>query len=348
MVWIDVPDHVAKMFSKGCGGKASGKAATGKTKPAAKDAYSGFAFGKSIPSGKACGKGAGIASHMRSPIKGGSAIHGKGSAVKGGGGNLPSKRKPAQPCAPLDEDRRAQIELYIQESGGAIPFSVITSNFSGLKKQQVEDAGFGMASFGNGDYMVSTGQAMPSGLLGAVSAGFEPSFPTKKKVKKDPDAQAVVHASLDPWQVEEMRAYITEQEGSVASLGKMTSQFEGVKKAQVEEHFYVTQTGDGTFAVTLEAPSQKAIRNGGLVFAKAVKRERKPADPDAPPPPALTPTQVATIGQWLRENGGSASLGKLTSAFPGTKKMQLEMEVAAWLVGEKTPEQPDPVVTLLQ
>merc|ERR1711920_503302 len=54
------------------------------------------------------------------------------------------------------------------------------------------------------------------------------------------------------------------------------------------------------------------------------KKTRKPKDPNAPPPGPLDNEVVQKIDEYLRENGGSSSLGKVSTVFEGVKKAQIE------------------------
>jgi len=52
-----------------------------------------------------------------------------------------------------------------------------------------------------------------------------------------------------------------------------------------------------------------------------MKAER---DPNAPPPESLDWEVSDKIATWIVSEGGTVALGKLTSVFPGVKKVQLE------------------------
>jgi len=292
----------------------------------------------------------------------------------------------AGPPPPLDAQAVEEIRAYIQERGGAVPLGKLSTDRPGLKKAQLEPHFFVGLPQGavaqNCDYVVSLDGSIPAGSLmtgaGSVkrvqysNAGIgelgglhshqllalpseeAPSEPKKKKQKKVQDPNAPPPPPLEVENVQAITAVLQGCGGSLP-LGKLTTQFEGLKKAQLEPHFALVPDprgpASGDFAVCLPGyedtahppqSQQQLLALGGVdtlgglsnltgaasveqpLKKKKQKKQKPPRDPDAPPPPALEISKVEEVAAYLQQHNGMARLGKLTTDFPGLKKAQLE------------------------
>jgi len=286
----------------------------------------------------------------------------------------------ANPPLPLDEAAVLDIRTYIEERGGTVSLGKLTTDKPGIKKAQLEPHFYLVMSPGStqngrgGNYLVSTdsnaavaaAQAPPL-MPGSIEYGqivpLVPSVeqPKKKKRKKEHDPNAPPPQPLDTETLASITNFLQSIGGSL-SLGKLTSQFEGLKKVQLEPHFVSLPDGRGTgdFVVSISgdvaagaAPiqllqQQQALQQMGLaggqglagfsgvsslsgvapmeqsVLVPKKKKQKKQRDPDAPPPPPLEQSKVDEIASYLQLQGGVSRLGKLTSDFSGLKKAQLE------------------------
>lgn len=279
---------------------------------------------------KGKGKGKGTWAYGGSPHKGG----------KGGGpnksGNRKRKAKNDGPVQPLDNSVLEQITEFVTENGGSAPLGRITTVFEGVKKVQIEDH-FNVEEVGDGDFMVSSLDSPPLATriradpkVGA-RGNDEPRGPKPKKVKAPKDPDAPPPTDLDTDVLNKITGHLEACGGSLP-LGKLATKFPGLKKVQLEGHFEVQHGekdsivrvfGADNFAMA-KANKKANIEDMENRPTKKRKREKAPKDPNAPPPPALDDTKLEKITDWLNDVGGSAALGKLTTAFPGVKKAQLE------------------------
>ena len=141
-----------------------------------------------------------------------------------------------------------------------------------------------------------------------------------------------------------------EGNGGSMPMRSLVSQIAGLKKAQLQQHFYLSPTDQvGNYVVSL-TPSKSFVAPGGVAGfvstfvempsqaaalsqvqaldsmegpAKKRKKNRASADPNAPLEP-LDSEKVESISLHLEAHGGTLLLGKLSSAFEGVKKAQLE------------------------
>jgi len=173
------------------------------------------------------------------------------------------------------------------------------------------------------DPIVSMSGAMPA-FSPAVSSN------KKRKVVTAPSAgkqRKVATAPAGPLSGK-MKALVTKlltAEGGSMPLGRLTTLVEGVKKAQLEEHFVVDVGPDPSRSDPLVSLASEDFP----LQEPAVKIKKEPREPrtrreDAPPPPDLDSDVLSAITDYLSEKGGFSSLGRLTSDFPGVKKVQLE------------------------
>jgi hypothetical protein len=218
-----------------------------------------------------------------------------------------SRRKAGDdaPVIEMDEARVEEIEQHLQENGGVLSLGKLSTVFEGLKKAQLEQH----------FQVIPTEKDFEVRSMGDALFQFEgePSEPKRKKRKKDRDPNAPVE-ELGAVVVQEIEQFLQEN-GGVLALGRVTTVFEGVKKAQLEQHFIVNPT-ETDFEVRLHGTAVKSL----LKNYSAVKTEREPYRLSGP----LDDDTVQIITDWLADEGGYARMGKLSSDFPGVKKAQLE------------------------
>lgn len=158
-------------------------------------------------------------------------------------------------------------------------------------------------------------------LAGSASLVEDAVEAGRKRRKKISASEA---GPLEEAALQHIAAVLTQCGGTLA-LGKLASMFEGVKKAQLEGHFTLLEVGHGSGQWTVSLPSvvPQAVALAAAA-AKPPKKEKKVRDPDAPPPPDLDDSVVHIISEFLQSQGGSVSLGKLSTKFEGIKRLQLE------------------------
>merc|ERR1712066_283469 len=120
--------------------------------------------------------------------------------------------------------------------------------------------------------------------------------PKKKKGRTAFDPNAPPPEPLDSDKLQQIISHL-EMHGGTMLLGRLTTAFPGLKKAQLDPHLTLCReaTGNGEWSVCLTpefaslAPqfSEEVMQSAGTEKAKARKKERKAKGPDAPPPPAL-------------------------------------------------------------
>lgn len=242
---------------------------------------------------------------------------------KGGGGvgSGARKRKLTTPAQPLHEDKIAEITAFLDENGGTTSLGKLTTHFSGLKKVQVQEH-FHVEEHAdpeNGDCLVST--FAPEDAPAGVSFTFETKGHKARKVRASDDPNAPAPPELDPDMLNSITEYLGQRDGH-SNLGRLTSDFPGLKKAQLEPHFLLVR-GEKETEVWLfgaEADSGAGSISEPKKKKQKVKKER---DPNAPPPPPLDEVAVQKIYEYISSLGGSAPLGKVTTVFPGVKMVQL-------------------------
>lgn len=260
------------------------------------------------------------------------------------------------PAGPLDESTVAQIADFLSENGGAVTLGKLSTEFSGLKKAQVLEH-FPIVEAADksaGDDAVTLADVDPSQVEEILAAQ-----PATKKAKaskdKDKDPNAPPPPELDQHIIEEITQVLSDSGGTL-SLGRVTSLFPKLKKAQLEPHFDVS-FGEKDSSVSLfgfePAAAAPPARGGGKGFgggngAKggghranespqgAPKKAKKDRDSKGPPPPDLDMSVVEQIGAYVESEGGSVSLGRLTTVFSGVKKVQLEGHFVVTAPGPKS------------
>lgn len=108
-------------------------------------------------------------------------------------------------------------------------------------------------------------------------------------------------AGLNSQILAQIQSYLTNAGGS-APFGKVTQQFKGIKKADLQVHFFFTE-GQNPIMSLPEA---------GMRLPQATGMNSCSGD---------IPTQISS---YLTDVGGSAPFGSITRKFPGTKKADLE------------------------
>jgi len=257
---------------------------------------------------------------------------GKAGGTSGGGSMAAIRDKKSKASGetppPLDALAIQQIQGYLAQFGGSAPLGKLTSEYPGLKKAQLEQAHFQVVMTpGQADHMVfltgsSGGSVMRQMGHGIASASSQPKQSKAKRPRDD-------HAPPEPLtedQLKDIQMFLQECGGSVG-LGKLTTEFEGVKKVQLEAAgLYITSADTGDYTVSLDPNGISTFDPYGMPPAKKAKKEKKDRrgkDPNEPPPPDLELESVQKITEYLESCGGSQTLGKLTSVFEGTKKIQL-------------------------
>jgi len=264
---------------------------------------------------------------------------GKGGGQQGGGSKK-RKKENAGPVQSIDGDMVEKITDLLNENGGELSLGRVTTVFPGLKKVQVEEH-FNVQEVGDGDFLVTTG-GIGAGPL--VSGEKRVKVKKEKKIKKEKDPDAPPPPDLESDVLNEITAHLEACGGSCV-LGKLSTKFPGLKKAQLEGHFEVEHgekdsivrilgyTGDMDAMGPGPAKKRKKERQKGCFncgdfthMSKdcALPRKEKASKADAPPPPDLDHAKVEAITDYLNTAGGSAPLGKVTTVFPGVKKAQLE------------------------
>mmetsp|Transcript_56386 Transcript_56386/g.164841 ORF Transcript_56386/g.164841 Transcript_56386/m.164841 type:complete len:481 (+) Transcript_56386:58-1500(+) len=267
------------------------------------------------------------------------------------------RKRPREPVAslePLPEEKVQSIQDFVAASGGAVLLDTLSNAFEGVKKLQLCMAGFSVAGGegGRSDHVV----VLPAGGLEPAGAALTASLtePKRKKKKKEQDPNAPPPSPLSQESLQAIAAFL-EGCGGTLSLGKLTTQFEGVKKVQLEPHFHLAQAANGDFVISLSADlalptlqQQPLDLEGGLAGElgdlgvpssligvapveqpapggkKKKQKQKRDRDPDAPPPPALEQAKIDEITAYLQQRGGVARLGRLSTDFPGLKKAQVE------------------------
>lgn len=264
--------------------------------------------------------------------------------------------------ATLDAMGVQQVRMFLLRMGGSASLGRLTSSFPGLKRVHLVPH-FHMTPLpGGSDFIVTLspmGQTMPAVTALALGATTHARLPMtgigmgrvnsfgntefKKKKRRTPAPSDEPLQPLDSSIVQSISEVLVEAGGALP-LGKLTTQFEGVKKAQLEPHFSVAahpsgvSAGDftvsligvdGTPMITdtaafLQPKLEEDFQQRGAKKKKTRVREKKPVDPDAPPPPDLEMDQVNAITSFLQLHGGCVRLGKLCTQFEGVKKVQLQ------------------------
>lgn len=270
---------------------------------------------------------------------------GKGGGQQGGGGGGSKKRKKenAGPVESIDASMVEQITNLLSENGGEISLGKMTTVFPGLKKVQVEEH-FNVQEVGDGDFKVTDGP--PEAGAGPMVSGEQREQVKKEKkikIKKERDPDAPPPPELEADVLNDITAHL-EACGGCCVLGKLSTKFSGLKKAQLEGHFEV-EHGEKDSLVRLPGyvGGMDTTEQGPAKKRKTAKKEgqKKDRSNDAPPPD-LDFSKLQQITDYINEAGGSAPLGRVTTVFPGVKKAQLENNFVLSGGGANS----DPVVSL--
>jgi len=225
------------------------------------------------------------------------------------------------------------IREFVRANGGIVNLGKICHDFLGVKKSQLEGS-FSLARVGDqwqvgllelGDLMATLPlqaaqpQASEAAALVAAAAAevaAAGSAPLGAIQNATPEAAAASDvAALDATQVEAIALYL-EQHGGALPLGRLTQNFRGLKRAQLETHFELSHVGvHGQWEVRLPGMESQGAE---MIFqGKAV-----PVDTPLPP---LTHEQISAVRELL------AAAPKQTMPFmhvvksvPGIKRKQLE------------------------
>jgi len=268
---------------------------------------------------------------------------GKGKAAGGRGWGVARLSAADAPAPkPLDALEVAQVTNHLLAMGGALRLGKLATDFPGLKKAQLFPHFQVVMAPDQGDFIV----ALP---------GHDPTVPLAlpAPTRKRPREQQPHQEALEPlpeWQAQNVRDFVAGC-GGYTPLGRVTTVFEGVKKAQLQfagltmvggeggrEPFVCSGTLEAEAALLADqanAPPESALFTdvaSAIVPAftgeperkKKKKKEQERKDPNAPPPPPLEAEVVDRITALVQAHGGRMSLGKLTTTFEGVKKVQLE------------------------
>lgn len=265
----------------------------------------------------------------RNASKGQGAKNGGSSRAQQGGGNKKRKKDSNDSVKPIDAEMLQQMHNLLDENDGEIDLGSMTSVFPGLRKKQVEEH-FNVDE----EYMVSYIGAAP---LTEKRERMKQEKAEKPKKEKDPDAPPP--PELESHVIDEITVYLADC-GGCCFLGRVSTKFSGIKKAQLEAHFDVEHgdfdtivhlpghTGDPDMDAIAQVPVKKRkVGETSIVKSENGKKDKKKAkkdkDPNAPPPPDLEIDVLNEITSFLEECGGSCMLGKLSTKFSGLKKAQL-------------------------
>eukprot|EP00933_Yihiella_yeosuensis_P057998 TRINITY_DN5817_c0_g1_i4.p1 TRINITY_DN5817_c0_g1~~TRINITY_DN5817_c0_g1_i4.p1 ORF type:complete len:282 (+),score=51.50 TRINITY_DN5817_c0_g1_i4:62-907(+) len=258
--------------------------------------------------------------------------------------------------AHMDMQTVADIDAFLTNNGGWVDLGKLSTAFPGVKRAQLTAAGFAHEVVANVNLIGSNISLEAPSEADVLSGAYGSSRPKKtpdggkKRKALLPPSERPLPNPLEDRRLEEIWRFVESFGGSVA-LGKLCTEFSGVKKAQLEAHFEVAQIGSGVWSVTIpgyepvtgsEPKPQKQIMQTPMpgMYGNAVrimsfgvqgapsgpskkkKRTKTIKDPDALPD--LTPTQIEHISTYLMENNGFSDLGRVMTKFPGIKKVQLQ------------------------
>jgi len=218
------------------------------------------------------------------------------------GGPGARQAKPMVPVVPLDAEKVAEIQQYVEQAGGAVPLGKLATEMPGVKKAQLEPHfSINMAPGRTGDYIVTAQQSRKRPREELLFQELEPLQP------------------LDATTVQSICEFIASCGGS-AALGNVAALFEGATKARlVMAGFKVRGPEVGELEEVVMLQTTPAEGGG-----QKKKKKKKEVDPNAPPPLPLDGKTLQAIKFFLQSCGGLLSLGKLTTHFEGLKKVQLE------------------------
>jgi len=240
---------------------------------------------------------------------------------------------PALPPPPLAEERLEAIREFVRANGGIVNLGKICHDFLGVKKSQLEGS-FSLARVGDqwqvgllelGDLMATLPlqaaqpQASEAAALVAAAAAevaAAGSAPLGAIQNATPEAAAASDvAALDATQVEAIALYL-EQHGGALPLGRLTQNFRGLKRAQLETHFELSHVGvHGQWEVRLPGMESQGAE---MIF------QGKAVSVDTPLPP-LTEEQVATVRELLASAPNQTMpFMHVAKSVPGVKRKQLE------------------------
>lgn len=274
-------------------------------------------------------------------------VHSKGRG-RGFGGRVRVRDRGGEddaPPPPLDEDRVEQIRTMVREAGGSIILGKICHDHPGVKKVQLEghftftragdqwqislledkvEAVATVIECGATDYGAERLDGDRAAVLADVSLSPSPDAEVEE-VAGEADAQvaqpeggapeAAEVDSLDPAQVEAIATFL-ESKGGALPLGRVTQQFSGLKRAQLETYFEFNRVGDH---------GQWEVRLPGVVPSGAeIMFDGQALSVDAPLPP-LADEQVAILKAALElAPAKQLPLSQMLKLMPGIKRKQIE------------------------
>lgn len=214
---------------------------------------------------------------------------------------------------------------FVAERGGAVDLGVLTSAFPGLKKAQL-DPHFAIDMLGDFQHLVRNEEVSSAALAFAGTAKH-----SKEKKQKRPRAdEQDPPPELEQHVLDDISEYLSNAGGAVA-LGRLTTVFSGLKKRQLEPHFYVASTGrDSDFIVSIDEglmPSPAALDSEQPPKAKKQKRGqdlfgRAHSQQFSRPPPGKGSVAPAWLGgskgSIVGLKGGKGAKGGYRSTHPAS------------------------------
>lgn len=223
------------------------------------------------------------------------------------------KEKSDEPPPELTDEEVERVRDILAEHGGQIKAGLLTTKIEGIKKVQLQPH-FNIVDISSGDYGVTE--------FGTdFDASLEPpKEPNSKAVKRKPDhSQAPGPPKqkrqrkeksdeppppLTDEEVEMIRGIVEENGGKIKG-GILATKVEGLKKAQLQEHFQIVQIDSGDF---------------WIAEADAMIEESAPSRATGE---ELEPDMVDAVRNEIEANGGEIDGGRLATILPGIKKQKL-------------------------
>lgn len=149
--------------------------------------------------------------------------------------------------AEIDEETQLKMSNYVLGSGGSVDLGQFMRNFGGFKRAQVEEM-FDLSKTGRDKNGRDTFAVMIKGTLGDVSLHSTMNKESSRRSgrarggRDSPYGAEAVLVPLSEEQVAEIHTLLVQNGGSY-DLGRLSRNYPGVKKAQMEAHFVVTMDG---------------------------------------------------------------------------------------------------------
>mmetsp|Transcript_23641 Transcript_23641/g.73639 ORF Transcript_23641/g.73639 Transcript_23641/m.73639 type:complete len:314 (+) Transcript_23641:2-943(+) len=144
---------------------------------------------------------------------------------------------PEEAVPPLDATRVAEVMAFLEASGGSLPLGRLTRQFRGLKKAQLAQH-FALVVTGNPqDPVVGLPGCTPDWPSPAKHARLEAAQAGAQTAVAEGGEREEVPPLEDTKLIEILGALAAS--GGTLPLGKLTRQFPGVKKSQLEPHLPV-------------------------------------------------------------------------------------------------------------